>query len=68
MSSSHEPNAPIQCVECGLLLPIRRPKPDENHRTFGCTFCGAIYAGIPDETANADERLNAREIDLDSAF
>ncbi len=68
MSSSHVPNEPIACVECGLRLPIRQPQVDEQHRTFRCAFCGAVYAGIPVETPNAEDRFNIREINLDSAY
>jgi|GEM_PF-2882281 len=65
MSSRQAPNATIKCVECGLRLPIRFPKTDEKHRTYGCAFCGAIHAGIVDETASAEVRQNIKEIDSD---
>ena len=46
------------CVECGVTLPLRRPKADEPAKNWVCTVCGARYSGLLDEDHPAEVMQN----------
>ncbi|UCE59460.1 MAG: response regulator [Phycisphaerales bacterium] len=48
------------CTECGLLLPLRRPGPDEQGRSWECAVCGSLYNAVLDDTFPEHLHRNAR--------
>ncbi len=50
------------CVECGLTLPLRRPKPAETAELWACVYCGACYHALFDPDAVPDTLANARRV------
>lgn len=50
------------CCECGLPLPLRRPREEEAASSWECAFCGSRYAAVLDEDAPTDVRPNASSV------
>lgn len=50
-----------KCMECGLPLPLRRPKRDEEGERWMCAFCGSRYRAILDDSFPPDVMRNARQ-------
>ncbi len=48
------------CLSCGLTLPLRRPKPDEQATSWVCAFCGSCYRAVRDDSFPEDVLRNAR--------
>ncbi|UCG16347.1 MAG: response regulator [Phycisphaerales bacterium] len=48
------------CIMCGLLLPLRRPKPGEEPGHWVCAFCGCRYSALFDNGFSEDVIRNAR--------
>ncbi len=48
------------CVECGLPLPLRRPKPAEEASRWVCAFCGSHYRAMFDDDMPHDTLHNVR--------
>ncbi len=42
------------CLECGLPIPLRRPKPGEAASSWVCCGCGARYSAVLDESFPKD--------------
>jgi CheY-like chemotaxis protein len=51
------------CHVCGIQLPLRRPRMDEQSTRWACSNCGAVYAGVLDEDASFDMLLHIRRSD-----
>jgi len=54
-----------KCAECGLPLPLRRPKPGEHAGSWMCAFCGSRYCAMLDENFPPDVLQNVRCADQD---
>jgi two-component system cell cycle response regulator CpdR len=48
------------CVHCGLPTPLRRPRPEEEARSWICCGCGARYYAILDESMPDDTHRNVQ--------
>jgi CheY-like chemotaxis protein len=50
----------VECTECGLPLPLRRPLPGEEGGSWECRMCGARYQGVMLEDAPSTVQRNVR--------
>jgi two-component system chemotaxis response regulator CheY len=48
------------CIECGLALPLRQPRPGEQARRWVCAFCRSPYSAVLDEAFPKEVIANAR--------
>ena len=48
------------CIECGLLLPLRQPAAGEAANDWVCRYCGARYHAVLDEGFPPDVLANAQ--------
>ena len=39
------------CPDCGFQIPVRLPREEEQSHSWECTNCGAVTAGVFDDTA-----------------
>jgi hypothetical protein len=51
------------CVECGLQLPLREPRPGEEASSWECAYCGSRYRAVMDEDFPPDMRQNVRPVE-----
>ena len=51
------------CADCGLPLPLRRPRSGDAARSWVCRGCGARYYAILDDECSADVLNNVRGTD-----
>ncbi len=49
-----------ECVDCGLPLPLRRPRSDETGSGWECAGCGSRYLAVFDEDSASDVFANVR--------
>lgn len=54
------------CVDCGIPLPLRRPRPHETGTSWACASCGSCYWGIRDDETPEDWQRNAVAVDSSS--
>ena len=47
------------CVDCGMPLPLRRPRSNETGTSWACAACGSRYWGIRDDETPEDWQPNA---------
>lgn len=47
-----------KCLECGLRLPLRRPRQDEQATSWACSHCGARYRAVFDADLPPDVLRN----------
>lgn len=48
------------CIMCGLLLPLRRPKPGEEPGHWVCAYCGCRYSALFDDDFPEEVIRNVR--------
>lgn len=51
-----------RCVDCGLELPLRRPRAGDVPSRWECAFCGSRYLGVLDTKFPDDLLRHVREI------
>jgi hypothetical protein len=49
-----------QCVDCGMPIPLRRPKPGEFGTSWICRECGSRYFAVLDDAFPPDVRANVQ--------
>lgn len=53
------------CTSCGLPIPLRRARPNEDAGDWECSNCGAHYRGVLEEDCPRDTRPNVRPVPPD---
>jgi DNA-binding response OmpR family regulator len=54
------------CLNCGLRLPLRRPRDDEEATSWACSHCGAHYHAVFDSNFPPDVLRNAHSAETGS--